>query len=332
MPPWHATGALGTFRNDRRLTPTDKALLLDWLSSGAAAEPSDWEAFSRGAAARTSEWQIGLPDLILDLPEVSLPPTGEIPYHSYVVETGLDRDVWVTAAETLPGNRSVVHHIIVEALVEGRSRPGTDPRTVGSLGGYVPGDGPLIMDEGLARLLPAGAKIVFQVHYTPSGEAAVDRSRLGLRFTEQAPKTEARTGIVSTPFLWIPAGQDDVRFEAQIRFPHDVVLLSMRPHMHLRGKSFRFEAVLPSGERELLLDVDGYQFGWQTTYHLTRPAPLPAGTTLKCVATYDNSSSNPDNPAPEKDVSWGELTSDEMMIGFFEYYIDEGLSEVPGDR
>ncbi len=320
MPPWHAVAERGVFSNDRSLEPADRQQLLDWLASGAPAEAERWSAFSASAGAPVSTWSIGEPDLVLELPEVTIPAQGELPYHSYVVDTGLEHDVWVTAAETLPGNREVVHHIIVEALVEGRSRPGTDPRTVGSLGGYVPGDGPLVMPEGLARLLPRGAKVVFQVHYTPNGVETVDQSRLGLTFSEIPPRFEARTGIVSTPFIWIPAGDPAVEIEAELRLPRDTMLLSMRPHMHLRGKSFRFEAVGPAGEAEVLLDVQGYDFGWQTSYRLAEPRFLPAGTVLRCVATYDNSAANAANPDSSKNVSWGEQTNEEMMIGFFEYY------------
>lgn len=319
MPPWHATEGPGVFANDRRLAPEERRLLLEWLEAGAEAAEADWAVFEASSRDDGDEWTIGTPDLVLELPAVEVPADGDVPYHNYVLETGLEQDVWVSAAETLPGDPSVVHHIIVEALVQGPTRPGDDPRTVGSLGGYVPGDGPLVMPPGWARRLPRGARIVFQVHYTPSGTAAVDRSKLGLVFSEQPPQHEARTGIVSTPFLWIPAGASDVEVSATHVFDEDVVLTSMRPHMHLRGREFRFDAVLPSGERRRLLSVEDYDFGWQTTYVLAEPAELPKGTRLEAHAVYDNSAANPQNPDPGQDVSWGERTADEMMIGFFEY-------------
>ncbi|HMP17194.1 MAG TPA: hypothetical protein PKD72_09245, partial [Gemmatales bacterium] len=104
-------------------------------------------------------------------------------------------------------------------------------------------------------------------------------------------------------------------------FDKDVVILSLMPHMHYRGKSFKFEAVYPDGKRVALLDVPQYDFNWQTTYELKEPMHLPAGTRIDCIAIYDNSSSNPFNPNPKSSVYWGEQTWEEMMIGFIDYYI-----------
>jgi hypothetical protein len=323
MPPWHADPAYGSFANDRSLPLLERESLLLWLRSGLPAgdlrevrEPASVDS----ELADEAPWRIGTPDAILELPEVTVPAEGEVPYHSYVVPSPFDRDVWIEAAETRPGNPAVVHHVIVEVAAPRGAAVGEDPRTVGSLGGYVPGDEPLVMPPGLARLLPAGAQVFFQIHYTPSGEAATDRTRLALRLAKEPPRHEARTGVVSNPFLWIPAGAPEVRAEASWRFPRDAMLLSMRPHLHLRGRSFEFRARYPDGTEEILLRVPRWSFGWQTTYVLAEPKSMPAGTELLCVATWDNSGASPDNPDPAADVSWGERTSDEMMIGFFDYY------------
>jgi hypothetical protein len=336
MPPWHADPAHGRFANDRSLSSAERELLLRWLRAGLPAGPQfarveaeaaecEPPAATRGCGAMddpaTGEpWRIGVPDAVLELPEVQVPAAGEIPYHSYVVRSPFEHDVWVQAAETRPGNPAVVHHVIVEAAGPAALSPGGDPRTAGSLGGYVPADGPLIMPPGLARLLPAGASIHFQIHYTPNGEATTDRTRLALRLAPEPPRHEARTGVVSTPFLWIPAGTAEARAEASWKFPRDAVLLSMRPHLHLRGRSFEFRARYPDGSEEILLRVPRWDFAWQTTYVLAEPKEMPSGTELRCVATWDNSGRNPQNPDPAADVAWGESTRDEMMIGFFDYY------------
>ncbi|HUP24163.1 MAG TPA: alkyl hydroperoxide reductase [Thermoanaerobaculia bacterium] len=343
MPPWHADPAHGRFANDRSLPPQERESLLLWLRSGlpagdlrqvhvSAESPPAQDcqlphALCRPPIAsvdseRAGEppWRIGTPDAILELPEVTVPAEGEVPYHSYMVPSPFDRDVWIEAAETRPGNPAVVHHVIVEVAAPRAAAAGDDPRTVGSLGGYVPGDEPLVMPPGLARLLPAGAQVFFQIHYTPNGEAATDRTRLALRLAKGPPRHEARTGVVSNPFLWIPAGAPEVRAEASWLFPRDAMLLSMRPHLHLRGRSFEFRARYPDGTEEILLRVPRWSFGWQTTYVLAEPKPMPVGTELLCIATWDNSGAGPDNPDPAADVSWGERTSDEMMIGFFDYY------------
>ena len=269
-------------------------------------------------------WSIGVPDLVFELPEVvTVPAVGEVPYHGYRVETGLTEDVWIQAAETRPGNPAVVHHIIVQAFPGAGAAPssaGGDPRTAGDLGGYAPGTGPLTMPTGVGRRLPAGAVLDFQMHYTPTGRVETDRSRIGLVLAAEPPRHESRTALCSTPFLWIPAGEKDVRFEAELEFPRESRLLSLRPHMHLRGDTFEFRAEYPDGGSEILLRVEGYDFDWQTTYRLAEPKPMPAGARLRCVATYDNSGANPLNPDPTRDVSWGRETTDEMMIGFVDYY------------
>ena len=293
----------------------------------AAAEPP--ASSSPAAAARAGSgrgWSIGVPDLVFELPEeVTVPATGEVPYHGYRVETGLAEDVWIQAAETRPGNPAVVHHIIVQAFPgagagAAPASAGGDPRTAGDLGGYAPGTGPLTMPPGVGRRLPAGAVLDFQMHYTPTGRVETDRSRIGLVLAAEPPRHESRTALCSTPFLWIPAGEKDVRFEAELTFPRATRVLSLRPHMHLRGDTFEFRAEYPDGRSEILLLVTGYDFDWQTTYRFAEPMPLPAGTRLRCTAAYDNSGGNPRNPDPTRDVSWGRETTDEMMIGFVDYY------------
>lgn len=330
MPPWHADPRYGEFSNDRRLPASEKAKLLAWIDGGslAGSAPRAAATVERSASSGRIDWSIGVPDLVFELPEeVTVPAAGDVPYHGYRVETGLAEDVWIQAAETRPGNSAVVHHIIVQAFPgEGavRASPGGDPRTAGDLGGYAPGTGPLVMPPGVGRRLPAGAVLDFQMHYTPTGREETDRSRIGLVLAAEPPRHESRTALCSTPFLWIPAGERDVRFEADLTFPRATRLLSLRPHMHLRGDTFEFRAEYPDGRSEILLLVTGYDFNWQTTYRFAEPRPLPAGTRLRCTATYDNSGGNPLNPDPARDVSWGRETTNEMMIGFVDYYeVDE---------
>lgn len=326
MPPWHADPRYGEFANDRRLPASERAKLLAWIDGGSLPGSSSLEAApeERHASSGRIDWSIGVPDLVFELPEeVTVPAAGEVPYHGYRVETGLAEDVWIQAAETRPGNAAVVHHIIVQALPAAGTAPlpgAGDPRTAGDLGGYAPGTGPLVMPPGVGRRLPAGAVLDFQMHYTPTGREETDRSRIGLILAAEPPRHESFTALCSTPFLWIPAGERDVRFEAELTFTRATRLLSLRPHMHLRGDTFEFRAEYPDGRSEILLLVTGYDFNWQTTYRFAEPRPLPAGTRLRCTATYDNSGANPLNPDPTRDVSWGRETTDEMMIGFVDYY------------
>ena len=324
MPPWHAAPEYGHFANDRRLPDRERETLLAWVEAGAPA--GELEHAPR-VPTFAAGWTIGKPDLVIELPaEVTIPASGEVPYHDYVVDPGFTEDIWVRAAEAQPGNRDVVHHIIVDYVIDDPlvrrrlEREGIDSRVQGNLGGYVPGDEPLVLGDGLARRIPAGARIHFQMHYTPTGRIETDRSRLGLVLAGAPPRHEVYTGIASSPFIHIPPGATDRRLQADLTFPRAIVLLSMRPHLHLRGKSFEYRALYPDGSDEVLLWVPDYDFGWQTCYVLAEPKALPAGTKLLVTGAWDNSSANRDNPDPSALVSWGEETSDEMMIGFFEYY------------
>ena len=324
MPPWHASAEHGQFANDRRLPEAERRALLSWVAAGV---PEGDPTAAPVSPIFESGWRIGEPDIVIEMPEVvKIPAVGKIPYHDYVVDPGFKQDVWVRAAEACPGNRKVVHHIIVGYLIEDPLvrrrlvRDGLEGRVQGSLGGYVPGDEPLVLEPGLGRLIPAGSKIYFQMHYTPTGQVETDRSRLGLVLADGPPRHEVRTGIASNPFIHIPAGSPAKSLTASFTFRRDSVLLSLRPHLHLRGKSFEYRARFPDGSQEILLEVPDYDFDWQTRYVLAQPKRIPAGTELVATGTWDNSSTNPNNPDPTVDVSWGQQTDDEMMIGFFEYY------------
>lgn len=323
MPPWHADPAHGEFLNDRRLPEAARAVLLEWLDAGAPRGAGAPGRERRATLApRAGAWRLGEPDAVLELPPVEVPASGEVRYHDYRLGSPFDHDVWLRGVEVLPGNPRVVHHVIVEAFDPVAAlRRGGDPRTAGSLGGYVPGDEPRLLPEGTARRLAAGSEIVLQIHYTPSGDVERDATRIGLFLSARAPRRVVRSGIVSTPFLWIPAGSVGVEGTASHVFEESVRLLSLRPHLHLRGRSFEFRARSPDGVETILLRVPRWDFDWQTTYVLTEPLELSAGTELVAIATWDNSADNPDNPDPGRDVSWGEGTDDEMMIGFFDYLV-----------
>lgn len=328
MPPWHADSPTGTFSNDRRLLPAERQTLLGWLANGL---PPGSESPELIESPATRGWRIGTPDLIFELPEaVQIAAEGEIPYTYVRVPTNFAEDVWVQAAEARPGNRLVVHHIIVDFFdPDGKPSPGQDARTAGSLGSYVPGDEPLILPDGVGRRIPKGSILVFQLHYTASGKPETDRSSLGLVLSKSAVQHESRTGLVSSPFIHIPAGEPSHSMTATVDLESPIDLVSMTPHMHLRGSAFSYKAHLPNGETLELLHVPRYDFDWQTTYRLQHPIRLPTGTTLECVATYDNSATNPRNPDPSKNVGWGEQTWQEMMIGFYDYLVVDSPSPQP---
>ena len=315
MPPWHASPEHGKFRNDRRLTDEEKSLIFRWARAGA---PEGDPKQSPKPRQFVSGWQLPRePDLILDGKEIRIPATGVVPYQWYSVDPKFTEDKWIQAAQLLPGNRAVVHHILVFAKPP-KARPRGGAR--GFLVGYVPGLLAEPYPAGMAKRIPAGSQLVFQVHYTPVGSEQVDLSQLGLVFIDPDKVThEVKTTSAVKRKLDIPPNDPDYRVSATTSVASDkTLLLSLMPHMHLRGKSFRYEALLPDGRTEVLLDVPEYDFNWQTAYRLAEPRKFPPGTRMHCVASYDNSEDNLNNPDPSKLVHWGDQTWDEMMIGYFD--------------
>jgi peroxiredoxin len=185
--------------------------------------------------------------------------------------------------------------------------------------GFAPGTRPFLAPDGMAKLVPAGWKFIFQMHYTPNGRPQKDRSSIGLLFVEgDSVKDRLVTTNTSNFQFEIPAFADDYRVDAQKKFARDTLFIGMYPHMHMRGKDFRYELAYPDGRREILLDVPRYDFNWQNWFKLEKPLVIPAGANLLCTAHFDNSANNLCNPDPSKPVHWGDQTWEEMMIGWYD--------------
>lgn len=313
MPPWNANPEFGHFRNDARLTPEQKQLLLTWIENGC---PEGDSADLPPKPSFTEGWRMPEPDMVIHVRDepFSVPATGVVEYQYFKVDPKFTDDKFIVAAEARPGNTAVVHHIIAFLMMP-------DQKDV-SLGkmliGYAPGTSPLIFPQGAAMKVPAGAQILFEVHYTPNGSEQTDRSYIGLKFTDAATVTEEVIGLEAlNGKLQIPPGADNYEVTAKEEFREDIMLLSLTPHMHLRGKAFRYDAIYPDGKTETLLDVPKYDFNWQLRYEFAEPKLIPQGTVVKCTAAFDNSAKNPNNPDPSQNVTWGQQSWDEMMIGFF---------------
>lgn len=317
MPPWHADAPPGHFKNDRRLSAAERQLLFDWIDHGM---PEGKSADLPPPRQFTAGWQISQPDLVLEMPRAySVPATGEVRYQYFPVGHTFAEDTWVTASQAIPGNRATVHHIILLYVPPGaRYSPG-EAALRNMIATYAPGLPAWHAQPGTARKIPAKSKLYFQVHYTPNGVAALDLSKAGLVLAkpEQVEQPLLSNAIVNTR-LRIPPRADNVTQEGTFRLKQDMTILSLFPHMHLRGKSFRIEALGPTGEKQLLLNVPRYDFNWQNGYVFAQPVPLPRGSTLRCIATYDNSAGNPANPDPNQLVGWGDQTWEEMLVGQFE--------------
>jgi hypothetical protein len=182
---------------------------------------------------------------------------------------------------------------------------------------YAPGSSPDRWPPEMAKLIPAGSDLVFQMHYTTNGRLSEDATGIGLVFAHEKPAKRVLTLQLTNDRFVIPPGVDNYRVEVHGTIPNDCMLLSFFPHMHMRGKRFEYNVVSVDGHIEPLLRVN-YDFYWQLSYRLAQPRFLKSGTELQAVAWFDNSKNNPHNPDPDVAVRWGEQTEDEMMVGFFD--------------
>ena len=317
MPPWDADPGFGPFINDRSLTPAEIETVVRWAKKGAL----EGDAANLPALPPIKEagWRL---DYIIELEPTDVPAEGADLFRNVIHQTSFDEDKWITAAEVLPGDSSVVHHVV---LWQGKEGGGSTPSTL--IGGWAAGAEPDTAREGTGRLLLKGSPLIGDMHYHSSGKAATDVTRIGLHFSDDVQKELVNQWIINADFE-IPA--DDPNYEglATYAFAQDSYILNLTPHMHYRGKDFVYTATYPDGRTEELLRVSDYDFNWQTTYEFSEPIDVPAGTRVDCVAHWDNSKGNPDNPDPNKNVRFGNESFDEMMIGFVDYLVKDGVSPV----
>jgi hypothetical protein len=357
MPPWFADPSIGHFSNDPSLSPQEIATLAAWADANAptgdprtAPPPREW---ARG-------WMIPQPDAVIEMPEpVAIPAHGDVEYTYEIVHTGFTEDKWVQFSEVRPSSRMNVHHAVVYVrppnskwlphapigepftgadMTDEQDRNDTHFTTADILLVYAPGSSPDNWPPGMAKMIPAGSDLVFQMHYMAHGRPTADRTSVGMVFAKEPPKQRVLTLQLTNDTFIIPPGVPDFRVEVHGSIPNDALLLSFFPHMHLRGKKFEYNILAPDGKPneesvkkprrnvEPLLRVN-YDFYWQLSYRLAEPLPLKAGTVLQAVAWYDNSKNNPHNPDPDVAVRWGDQTYDEMMVGFFDVAVPVNIDK-----
>ncbi|HEY7212043.1 MAG TPA: thiol-disulfide isomerase [Bryobacteraceae bacterium] len=339
MPPWFADPHFGKFSNDRSLPQRDIDTIIAWVRNGAP--EGDGRDLPKPAAF-VDGWNIRQPDVVLEMPApFHVPAKGTLEYQYILIPLHFRQDTWVQMAEVRPGDRTVVHHVIawvrppgskwMEGIREGVPFVPEDhgaeskKRDADFLVGYAPGMPPAVLPEGRAKLIRAGSDIIFEMHYTATGKAATDRSRIGLAFAQKPVRERIVTLAASKDDFAIPPGAADYQVDAEIEFAKDTRIIDLMPHMHLRGKNFEFKALYPTGESQTLLRVPHYSFSWQLVYYSASDIRIPKGTRLHCTAHFDNSANNPWNPDPSKEVRWGEQSWDEMMIGFFDVAIPKDM-------
>jgi hypothetical protein len=317
MPPWQADPRYGHWAKDRRMTQEEIDTLAAWVDSGMARgddkdlpKPVVWP----------KGWLHGEPDLVINMPdEVDVPASGVVPYKNFIIDSGFTEDKWVTMAEGRPGTPAAVHHIVVYIMKETQRGPISQDGSLAILVGWAPGDLGMVCPPDTALRVPKGARLRFEMHYTPNGTACKDRSSVGLTFAKKPPRYEMMLNEFANMAFEVPANDGHYKAEASFRLRADARIISFTPHMHWRGKDYRYEVIYPDGKRETLLSVPRWDFNWQNMYRYQEPLKLPKGAKLHAVAHWDNSSLNPLNPDPGQRVRFGLQSWEEMMVGFVAY-------------
>ena len=343
MPPWRAAPGFGAFRDARRLSDHQIALLASWSESGARlGDAGD----TMPASVRSgSKWRLGEPDLVLRMPEpFPVPADGEDIYRYFVIPTGFAEDKVVTALEFSPGDAEVVHHANYLMDYSGAARaedakdeePGFSVFGTGAfldynawgIGGWAPGVEPYVLDQGLGMWLPRGGDLVLEVHYHLNGKATTDRSEVGFHFAREPVDRYVDGVVIGTQDLRIPPGDENYWRRFSMDVPSGMTLTDVTPHMHFLGREFVAIATLPDGSETPLIRIADWDFRWQNTFAYREPVHLPAGSRIDAWMRYDNSADNPQNPALEPEtVTWGWETTDEMSELWIGFVPDE-----PADR
>ena len=319
MPPGQIDPHVGKpIKDVAGLTNEEMQLLIRWIDDGAAID-EDGEDPLAALTFDDRKFTLGEPDMILKVPAQSIPATGIVDYRYIPVELNLDKDIWVRAAEFVPGDRQVLHHVIAylaspaDKTVRGRA-DGSAQGT--SVGGFAPGRQPDEFKDNSGRLIRKGSNLLLQMHYTTAGKETVDETEIGLFLHDKPPKYIMGGGVAGQRRFLIPANAKEHRLEGVQKIERDAYLYSMTPHMHYRGKYMSYTAEYPDGTSEVLLSVPKYEFNWQFSYELEEPLFLPAGTRLVVKGAMDNSDRNSFNPDPSKPVHFGLQTMHEMFFGF----------------
>ncbi len=343
MPPWHADPKYGHFQNDRSLSDEDKETLYAWVRAGA---PKGNPADLPEPITYPEGWQLKTPEQIIYMADepYTVPAEGAVRYQYFLVDPHWNESRWIDSSECLIGNRGVVHHIFVftvppahpmAKMKDGYLGDGVEPDVgiggMALIAGAAPGTPPGTAPKGMATFVEAGTKLLFQMHYTPNGSVQKDRTCVGFNFckADEVKHNVAIDMAINFAFK-IPPGNDNFPVEATHRFDRDAILLTLTPHMHLRGKSFRYDLKYPDGTTETILNVPAYDFNWQVTYYLKEPKFIPAGTMMQCLAHFDNSENNLANPDPKATVGWGDQTWEEMMIGWYSATTDVDPADIGG--
>lgn len=340
MPPWKPEEGYGDFVGARRISPQQIDLIQQWVGAG---KPEGVAGDLPAQPVFKSGWALGEPDMVVKMPEAyTLPADGPDRFHVFVIPLNLKDDVYVSALDFRPSNPKIVHHTLFfldnsggarELEEQSTDRPGY-PHSggpgflpSGGLGGWAPGVTARFLPEGVGRVIHAGADLVLQTHFHPSGKVEREQSSVGLYFTKKQPTKILVSFPKNIGRIDIPAGQKKVLHTSFV-VPSDVELEGIFPHAHLVCSEIKVDATLPDSTSEPLIWIKDWDWNWQDFYLYSKVLNIPKGTKVDMTFTYDNTANNPHNPSdPPLRVRNGEQTKDEMGLVFFQLLVDRSQAE-----
>jgi len=324
MPPTQVDPYIGHSESARYLDPDDLQTLVHWINNRAPRGESETDPLEDFAAEDRSQWAFGEPDLIVTGPRNEIPSIGVMDYVYDDVELPFSEDRWLRAIQYIAGDESVLHHLVTfvtspEEDFWGDERV-SESATRRFVGSYLPGKTNAIeFHDGTGVLIPQGHKLSMQFHYVTNGQSTVDETQFGLYFSDEPNLKERLTEAVASRFL-LPPNENDFELRAEKRIEEDILVTGVRARMNFRGKRMKFIVENPDGLIREIFSVPAYNYGWQPDYLLDEVVPVTAGSTLRVIGAFDNSRSNPSNPDPSKEVTFGLESWEEMFTGYFTYY------------
>jgi hypothetical protein len=340
MPPWHLDKTVGIrkYKNDLSLSADEIAAVVSWVDAGApAGNPSDMPPLQQFGPEDV--WHIGKPDLVVRMNKThTMYAKGPDWWIDYFADTGLTEDRWIKAMEVRPGNRRIVHHVVTY-VIEPNPPEGT-PETGVQLHEYAVGKYGDTFNENTSRLLKAGTRIRFDMHYFAIGEELTDQSEIAFIFYPKSftPKYEVRSQSfrnIPNDELEIPPNSV-VRHDGYFRLTRPARIDAFQPHMHMRGRGMTLEAINLDNTVTVLSSVDHFDFNWHVNYlYADDAAPLlPAGTVLHIIGTHDNTAANRRNPDPTMWAGFGERSVDDMLqLWVNVVYLEQGeFDKLVGER
>lgn len=325
MPPFHAEGPIGQFKNDPRLSKQEIGAIVEWIDAGLP--KGDPNTAPPRKQWHDSQWTMGKPDLVTSLPEFRLQEKGKDYNICMYSDHVFPEDTWVRAIDIMPSPADSVHHAAIFVVGDDVNVPAERISNIPSFNileklwlTWTPGLMPRLPDPGKAVLIPKGSRIGAVVHFAPSYDAVKAKPKIGVYLANGTiEKTSSHMNFLIIDGLTIEPGDPEFTLSTSEVVTEDIAVTSFWFHMHYRGKSAKFIFHYPDGSQEIAAHVPAYDFNWQRIYYLAEPMHVPKGTRIECVNTWDNSAQNAANPDPQMRVRWGVRSEDEMGGGMLFY-------------